>query len=630
MKHRLLLLGAIASVAPLAWACAPPELGATPARVQAATGSHGCDAVKDPLHPFIIDWEATSRARLEAAAEIGPVIVHYEGCALKVLSECHVKEAARYETIRTTPAEDRIDMSSKGDLYANLPLAVAALEGELARSGGLSLAYVTVGERLLSRAPTLLEGDCAGATHYVESMVLGAFDLESRSATSGAAAVRAMNLGAGGGGATSRDVAGSAGDVATCKQKGLDAAASCGAILQLGLRPLQQVGDAFVEPAMGPTVAELSVIPALGDLEPARRTGVLEKVDVGVLELLQAAKQADADRAKSSREKARAWDALAQRHGDNPYRAAAERRRDEWQRIADTQERRLQGVLQACPRYDADREKLRRLLALDDAVLPARDKARYKERFALAYGPWKADLERCEAKAPEVTGDGMVSVPAGAFSMGRAPGRMTYINYPDPRDTGPVHVVAVGAFSMDVTEVTVGAYRRCVEAHACTVPLDPAAIGCTWRSGKDDLPVDCVDREQARAYCRWAGKRLPTEEEWEYAARPDGRTYPWGEMPRAQDDLAKLVCWGHGKQPCPVRSFPRGASPFGLQDMAGNVWEWTDSDYSADYTRQLVSGWAVIRGGASASPVSDVLRATYRGAIDPNRRVEWVGFRCAR
>jgi formylglycine-generating enzyme required for sulfatase activity len=333
---------------------------------------------------------------------------------------------------------------------------------------------------------------------------------------------------------------------------------------------------------------------------------------------------------------------LASHGGDNPYRPIAERRRDEWLRVAVAQEEHLEHVRRLCPAYEADRKTLARLLALDDSVLGKDAKARYTDEFDHSYGRWKSELESCLPAATGASGaladvaatsDGMVSLPGGTFAMGSPPVRIGYLNHAASRDTEPVHRVEVRAFAMDRTEVTVAAYGKCVQARACAAPIGPRAAECTFRSGRGDLPVSCVDREQARTYCRWAGKRLPTEEEWEYAAKPgpNGGAWPWGGGPKAHDDFSTLACWGsdvHG--PCPVGSRPRGASRFGLLDMAGNLWEWTDSPYTADYTSQAVSDRAVIRGGAYSTPVPEMLQVTFRGSLEPQRRVAWVGFRCAR
>ena len=146
----------------------------------------------------------------------------------------------------------------------------------------------------------------------------------------------------------------------------------------------------------------------------------------------------------------------------------------------------------------------------------------------------------------------------------------------------PPHMVTLSAYCMDLTEVTVAAYRGCT---SCTAPTagTTSNVGNWGVTGRDNHPVNLVDWNQARAYCQSRGGDLPTEAQWEYAARgTDGRIYPWGN-----DAPASQLCW-RGDVPtrastCPVQSYPSGNSPFGLFDMAGNVLEWTRDVY-ADYT----------------------------------------------
>lgn len=211
--------------------------------------------------------------------------------------------------------------------------------------------------------------------------------------------------------------------------------------------------------------------------------------------------------------------------------------------------------------------------------------------------------------APAAASGGMVRIAAGSFLMG------------DDK-----HSERVGAFEMDVTEVTVAAYTACVNAGRCT-PANTGNDFCNWgKSDRANHPINCVDWDQATAYCAWAGKRLPSEQEWEYAARgTDGRTYPWGETtPGSQ------LCWdgegsdlgkGNRQSTCPVGSYPRGDSPFGLHDMAGNVWEWTSSGEGAA---------RVFRGGGWSFDISSLVRATNRVRGTPTDRSLHVGFRCAR
>lgn len=211
------------------------------------------------------------------------------------------------------------------------------------------------------------------------------------------------------------------------------------------------------------------------------------------------------------------------------------------------------------------------------------------------------------AAAPAPADDGrMVEIPLGDFDMGSADG---------DADEKPVRRVHVNAFSMDVTEVTAGAYQACVKADGCLAA--DTRESCNYgRAERSSHPINCVSWLDAGAYCAWAGKRLPTEEEWEYAARgAEGRRYPWGsDAPGAQ------LCWDRGDRgTCAVGSFPAGV--FGLRDMAGNVWEWTSSRWSSD---------RVMRGGSWSSSDPAWVRGSYRSRARPSVRFLHVGFRCAR
>jgi len=221
--------------------------------------------------------------------------------------------------------------------------------------------------------------------------------------------------------------------------------------------------------------------------------------------------------------------------------------------------------------------------------------------------------EQCAGPSP---GSGeMVGIPSGTFMMG---------SDESEANEKPTHLVTVAAFEMDRTEVTVAAYQACVNAGPC-VPVD--GEDCNAVEDKANHPINCMSWYQAETFCAWAGKRLPTEEEWEYAARgADGRKYPWGNTPEPSDQL----CWSRWEGTCPVGSFPSGSSPFGIQDMAGNVWEWTSSGYSEDYQKTRSTEWFVVRGGGYiASPAND-FRTACRGWMEPSGWTSLDGFRCAR
>lgn len=194
---------------------------------------------------------------------------------------------------------------------------------------------------------------------------------------------------------------------------------------------------------------------------------------------------------------------------------------------------------------------------------------------------------------------------------------------------GDGETASVRAFCLDVTEVTVAAYAECVAGGTCRD--DRLACGKAASYGeprKKDHPVNCVSWHEADAYCRDLGKRLPAEQEWEWAARGQrrGSTYPWGEAPPAQ-----RACWdgddngvnrGERQGTCPVKSHRGGDAPGGFADLAGNVREWTASEDGDGKTR-------VVRGGSWGDSLPSFLSASFRGMNLPVERFELTGFRCA-
>jgi formylglycine-generating enzyme required for sulfatase activity/serine/threonine protein kinase len=257
---------------------------------------------------------------------------------------------------------------------------------------------------------------------------------------------------------------------------------------------------------------------------------------------------------------------------------------------------------------------------------------------------------------------GMVRVPGGKFFMGNDDG------LPMER---PSHNVALSPYCIDVTEVTTEDYKACSDNGECKragVVNDWDAITDADHKTFDPLcnvreprmrakhPINCVDWEMATIYCRSHGKRLPTEAEWEFAARgPDGRKYPWGDEepgPTLINACGKeCVDWSqkHGidakamftaddgwATTSPVGSFPRGASRYGLQDIVGNVWEWVGDWYapygkddSADPSGADQGDARVIRGGAWNGSYAAWVRPTFRYKDAPTKRSYGIGFRCA-
>jgi formylglycine-generating enzyme required for sulfatase activity len=256
----------------------------------------------------------------------------------------------------------------------------------------------------------------------------------------------------------------------------------------------------------------------------------------------------------------------------------------------------------------------------------------------------------------------MVHIEGGQFFMG---------SDDDLPQEKPAHNVTLSPFCIDRYEVATEAYVKCsnegkckragktnefsdIDQHQRDV-YDPL---CNARDpeGKAKHPINCVDWEMADIYCRAEGGRLPTEAEWEFAARgPDGRRYPWGDDDPTAKHLnacgTECLAWGKKNKvevkamykaddgyanTAPVGSFPAGKSRFGLEDVVGNVWEWV-ADWSAPYTADTTvdpkgppkGTTRVIRGGAWNGSEPAWVRPTFRYWNDPKTRSHGVGFRCA-
>lgn len=211
-----------------------------------------------------------------------------------------------------------------------------------------------------------------------------------------------------------------------------------------------------------------------------------------------------------------------------------------------------------------------------------------------------------------------VRVPAGKFTMGS-----TGMEWYSSADEMPQHQITLGEFWILRTEVTNGQYKECVEAK--TTKGDPNGCEPPTNSNWDNpnekyKPVVFVTWEQARQYTIWRGGRLPTEEEWEKACRgTDGRIYPWGnDWPT--HELANSDY--NESSAADVGSYPNGQSPYGLLDMAGNVWELTSSRYTDDSQDNRQS----MRGGAFGKDVQNIRCATRKGQ-NPAEAEYWIGFR---
>jgi formylglycine-generating enzyme required for sulfatase activity len=258
---------------------------------------------------------------------------------------------------------------------------------------------------------------------------------------------------------------------------------------------------------------------------------------------------------------------------------------------------------------------------------------------------------------------GMIKIPGGSFFMG---------SDDDLPFEKPAHQVKLTPFCMDEFEATVDDYKSCSDSGRCKragttnewegiAEKDRKAFDplCNIRDpeGHGKHPINCVDFDMADKFCHEQGKRLPTEAEWEFAARgPDGRKYPWGDEPPAVGYLnacgKECVAWGKKAgidakamyedddgyaATAPVGTFPKGASRYGVQDVVGNVWEWV-SDWYAEYgkgeqtdPKGPESGdQKVIRGGAWNASYPSWVRPTFRYHDLPGKRSYGIGFRCAK
>jgi formylglycine-generating enzyme required for sulfatase activity len=216
--------------------------------------------------------------------------------------------------------------------------------------------------------------------------------------------------------------------------------------------------------------------------------------------------------------------------------------------------------------------------------------------------------------APPAKETGRVAIPAGKFFMGCNDVSDTDCD----DDEKPGRMVMTEPFKIDRTEVTVTDYRACFDAKACSEP--GLGVLCTWgRKGREGHPVNCVTWQQAKSYCEWTHGRLPTEAEWEKAARgTDARVWPWG--------AGNVSCQTANVKGCrdetaTAGTLIAGATSNGLLDMAGNVWEWTADNYEREKALKIAKGgaWTAFRWSA---------RTSARRAHNPTGQFVSVGFRC--
>jgi formylglycine-generating enzyme required for sulfatase activity len=232
----------------------------------------------------------------------------------------------------------------------------------------------------------------------------------------------------------------------------------------------------------------------------------------------------------------------------------------------------------------------------------------------------------------------LVLIPAGEFQMGSAD------------KASPPHIVYVDEYRIDKTEVSNAQYALCVAEGKCTEPANKrSAFRDSYYDIPEyaDFPVIFVGWEQAATYCAWADRHLPTEAQWEKAARgTDGRIYPWGNtFDGTLLNYCDASCQNPWKDPrfedgyietAPIGEYARGASPYGVLDMAGNVFEWV-ADWYEPYSEAKQSNPTgpesgtdrIMRGGSWGDDVNHI-RVDVRSNINPNSWMDFIGFRCAK
>jgi sulfatase modifying factor 1 len=250
--------------------------------------------------------------------------------------------------------------------------------------------------------------------------------------------------------------------------------------------------------------------------------------------------------------------------------------------------------------------------------------------------------------APTAAPNEMIKIPAGEFIMGNN-GRPSDEGSGDP-DEMPEHKAYLDDYRMDKYEVTNAQYKAFVDATSHRPPKlwltgrpgNPSGQGVSYPPEKANHPVVYVDWYDANEYCRWVGKRLPTEEEWEKAARgTDGRFFPWGNTfdPKKANSPQYWLALNKEGDTMPVGSFENGRSPYGLYDMAGNVYEWTANWYkpyprNTEFNAHYGEKNKIVRGGSWYDCLSygcGLSAPSYnRSRFAPEIRNKGFGFRCAK
>lgn len=657
--------GGVLLLAYAAVSCSAANTVTAPPTLNDSTGSaYSCESAQSQLDPVVVEWTATARSAFQRQLQQSVVVVSFQGCTLRVLDGCTAKGKYAYGGL--TKTSETWNIKKTADLYARLPLAALALKGEVSGDKGLALSYSIVGWQgsvlrdQLGREELVGGAACQGATHFIRRVDLGAFRLASASTHQMSADATFAGVQAAG----SESIVRQGGELSACLGGQVTPESGCDVPVQVHLVPLQDKVAAalacrddeelYVDTCRPASTKEPICPPGsrwngtkcAGNLCPAGTTLV------------------GADCVETKRITETACPAGTTWNGRacvGNTQVVCPPGTDE---IGGECVRKQVVTKVECPTNTLwNGSSCVGRVTLDCPPGLVRVAGRGCVNVAASSGtPGESTVRpasdaRMAPQSPLSCPSNMALIRAGSLQMGSAAGS-------GESNELPVHAVTVSSFCIDRTEVTVADYARCVAAGAC--PAAAADVGwpnmrdadrgfgkfCNGqRSDRQNHPINCVDWSAADAFCRWATKRLPTEVEWEFAARGEAaRSYPWGnaapspgQLNACSGECANLLSSEFGKPTtplfavgdgyegtAPVGAFPKGATPDGLLDMAGNVWEWTASWYGP-YPDVSQSGTdRVYRGGAWNSGDSSTFRGARRGHFDPSMRSHTVGFRCAR
>ncbi len=345
------------------------------------------------MKPLIVEWPATAKAALTSTSQRGIVVVSYQGCTMKVLEQCDAGGGYKASSLPQGISE-QIVIDTEDKLFAELPLGVASLKARVRQGQRLRLDYTVAGKREADGEPLSLQGRCEGATHYVEAMSVGAYALNVGSSRETGAGVRTSG-GVGVGGETSgrEERIHGAGDPVACREN--PESPTCSAVLQLMVAPLPtRAVSGEKREGFGSGLGGLAPVPTVGKLRDLETTGLAE-MDPVLLKKVEDAVKLERTQANSE-QKRDMWERVEQHLGTNGYARQAADRRHTWELVAEGEGAHARKARDVCDKHEADTNKLKKLLDLDDAVVSPQKKASLKKEYDRAYAPFSEVFQDCE------------------------------------------------------------------------------------------------------------------------------------------------------------------------------------------------------------------------------------------